>query len=170
MRLACARHELRLPDGARAGFFLGDGEAPHMGRLKPGSLNCNFCRRLCFPCQAELHMGTNTSACQIATCLLYAMGKTASAVLFLRVVEHMCVVLHSYWPSSLLPCGCKLYHLRSNRQLCLFDFGKLIPFTPNPCLVLDPNTYCMVLQALVWGRAGRLLPPSSTTSAGTRPR
>jgi hypothetical protein len=26
VRLACARHELRLPDGARAGFFLGDGE------------------------------------------------------------------------------------------------------------------------------------------------
>lgn len=26
VRLACARHELRLPDGSRAGFFLGDGE------------------------------------------------------------------------------------------------------------------------------------------------
>jgi hypothetical protein len=27
VRLACARHEQQLPDGSRAGFFLGDGEA-----------------------------------------------------------------------------------------------------------------------------------------------
>jgi hypothetical protein len=27
VRLACARHEQKLPDGSRAGFFLGDGEA-----------------------------------------------------------------------------------------------------------------------------------------------
>lgn len=26
VRLACARHEQLLPDGSRAGFFLGDGE------------------------------------------------------------------------------------------------------------------------------------------------
>lgn len=26
VRLACARHEQKLPDGSRAGFFLGDGE------------------------------------------------------------------------------------------------------------------------------------------------
>lgn len=31
VRLACARHELRLPGGERAGFFLGDGEQQHAG-------------------------------------------------------------------------------------------------------------------------------------------
>lgn len=57
VRLACARHELRLPDGARAGFFLGDGEPPHMNRLYPGSLNHSLFHPLSCLSPVELPLG-----------------------------------------------------------------------------------------------------------------
>jgi hypothetical protein len=41
VRLACARHDQKLPDGSRAGFFLGDGEA-HKRKAQ--------CNRLCQLC------------------------------------------------------------------------------------------------------------------------
>eukprot|EP00878_Enallax_costatus_P023440 GHUV01024933.1.p1 GENE.GHUV01024933.1~~GHUV01024933.1.p1 ORF type:complete len:410 (+),score=80.43 GHUV01024933.1:835-2064(+) len=44
VRLACARHEQKLPDGSRAGFFLGDGPGVGKGRQIAATIFNYFCR------------------------------------------------------------------------------------------------------------------------------
>lgn len=42
--MACARHELRLQDGARCGFFLGDGPGVGKGRQIAATALNYFCQ------------------------------------------------------------------------------------------------------------------------------